>query len=80
VVYAVMEQDLSKAEAARTFGISRTSVHTWVNAYRRRGEQGLRSKPRGRPGRCRHAAVVDLRAWLVLRISARTLPELRRVR
>ena len=39
VVYAVMEQKLSKAEAARTFGISRTSVHTWVSAYRRRGER-----------------------------------------
>ena len=52
VVHAVMEQDLSKAEAARTFGISRTSVHTWVSAYLRRGERALRSKPRGRPRRC----------------------------
>jgi transposase len=30
-------------------------VHTWVSAYRRRGERALRSKPRGRPRRSRLA-------------------------
>jgi transposase len=55
VVHAVVEHKLSKAEAARTFGISRTSVHTWVSAYRRGGERALRSKPRGRPRRSRLA-------------------------
>ncbi|MHC4400932.1 MAG: IS630 family transposase [Planctomycetota bacterium] len=55
VVHAVIEQKLCKAEAARTFGISRTSVHNWVSAYRRRGERALRSKPRGRPRRSRLA-------------------------
>ncbi len=51
VVQAVCEQKMSKAAAARTFNVSRTSVHDWVNKFRRRGAPGLNSKPRGRP-RC----------------------------
>lgn len=51
VVQAVCEQNMSKAAAARTFNVSRTSVHNWVNKFQRRGASGLTSKPRGRP-RC----------------------------
>lgn len=51
VVQAVCEQNMSKAAAARTFNVSRTSVHNWVHKFRRRGAPGLNSKPRGRP-RC----------------------------
>jgi transposase len=47
VVQAVREQGLSKAEAARVFGVSRTSVHTWVDLYNEHGETGLTPK---RPG------------------------------
>jgi len=49
VVQAVVEQGLSKSVAARMFGVSRTSVHHWVDKFRSRGARGLTSKPRGRP-------------------------------
>ncbi len=49
VVKAVTEQGLSKSAAARTFGVSRTSVHQWVDKFQCRGARGLTSKPRGRP-------------------------------
>jgi len=49
VVGAVVEQGLSKAEAARVFGVSRTSVHTWINLYHQSGTEGLTPKRPGRP-------------------------------
>jgi len=49
VVQAVTEQGLSKSVVARTFGVSRTSVHHWVDKFRSRGARGLTSKARGRP-------------------------------
>jgi transposase len=55
VVQAVVDQGMSKAQAARTFCVSRTSVHEWVKKYRSRGTQGLQSKRRGRPRRSRLA-------------------------
>jgi transposase len=55
VVRAVREQGMSKAEAARTFSVSRTSVHGWLNSYQSRGAAGLCSQPRGRPKRSRLA-------------------------
>ncbi len=48
-VRAVIEQDLSKAEAARVFGVSRTSVHSWLDLYQHDGEEGLVPKRPGRP-------------------------------
>ncbi len=48
-VRAVIEQGLYKAEAARVFGVSRTSVHTWVALYEVHGEAGLTPKRSGRP-------------------------------
>ncbi len=48
-VAAVVDRGLSKAEAARMFGVSRTSVHTWVDLYRTQGEEGLTPKRAGRP-------------------------------
>ena len=48
-VRAVIEQDLSKAEAARVFGVSRTSVHSWLGLYQENGEEGLVPKRPGRP-------------------------------
>ena len=47
-VRAVTEQGMSKAEAARVFGVSRTSVHLWLDLYQQHGEEGLVP---GRPGR-----------------------------
>jgi len=48
VVHAVSNGELSKAKAARVFGVSRTSVHEWMKLYRAYGEDGLVPK---RPGR-----------------------------
>jgi transposase len=60
VVAAVVEQGLSKSEAARVFGVSRTSVHLWLDLYRRRGEAALRPK---RPGRKKQPS--RLKGWQV---------------
>ena len=48
-VRAVMDQGLSKAEAARVFGVSRTSVHSWIDLFQQNGEDGLIPKRPGRP-------------------------------
>ena len=47
-VCAVIEQGMSKAEAARVFSVSRTSVHSWLDLYQQNGDEGLVPK---RPGR-----------------------------
>lgn len=49
VVGAVLDQGLSKAEAARVFGVSRTSVHAWVDLYHKNGAVSLTPKRPGRP-------------------------------
>jgi len=46
-VWAVIQEGLNKAEAARVFGVSRTSVHTWLDLYDSQGDAGLAPK---RPG------------------------------
>ncbi len=48
-VRAVIDQGLSKAEAARVFGVSRTSVHSWLDLYEQSGQDGLVPKRPGRP-------------------------------
>lgn len=55
VVHAIVEQGLSKIEAAKTFGVARSSVHTWIKAYEARGLSGLKVRRRGRPKRSRFA-------------------------
>lgn len=49
VVRAVIEDGMSKAEAVRTFRVSKTAVFGWLKARRRRGERALCGRPRGRP-------------------------------
>ena len=49
VVRAVVDRGMTQVETVDTFGVSRTSVHHWVKAYRQRGAKALTSKPRGRP-------------------------------
>jgi transposase len=39
---------MKQVEAAKIFGVSRTSIWTWVKTYTQSGEAGLRSKKRGR--------------------------------
>ena len=48
-VRAVIERGLTKAEAARVFGVSRPSVHSWLDLYQQNGEDGLVPKRPGRP-------------------------------
>jgi len=48
-VQAVNQQGLSKSEAARVFGVSRTSVHAWIALHRKGGMDGLTPKRPGRP-------------------------------
>ncbi|MCP4247095.1 MAG: helix-turn-helix domain-containing protein, partial [bacterium] len=48
-VRAGIQQGLSKAEAARGFGVSRTSVHSWMALYYENGEDGLTPKRAGSP-------------------------------
>jgi len=40
---------MSQTDAARTFGISRQSIHAWQRRWRAGGARALRSRPRGRP-------------------------------
>ena len=58
VVHAVINGALSKVKAAKVFGVSRTSVHTWVKLYRQHGKEGLIPK---RPGRCKGGGY--LKGW-----------------
>lgn len=51
VVRAIVERGMSKAEAVRTFGVSKTAVFRWIKGYRKGGERALASRPRGRPKR-----------------------------
>ena len=64
VVHAVVKQGMRQVDAVRTFGVSRTSIHNWVNAHVEGGAAALRSKPRGRPRRSRlagHQAATTVR-------------------
>ena len=49
VVHAVNNREMTKSEAARVFGVSRTSVHAWLDLYDEEGEQGLVPRRPGRP-------------------------------
>ena len=49
-VQAVVSGGMTQTTAAAVFGVTRTSVCLWVNAYKREGEAGLISKRKGRPG------------------------------
>jgi len=63
-VRAVREAGMSKSEAARTFGVSRTSIHAWLGKFSVRGAPGLASRARGRPKRSRlagHQAATTVR-------------------
>jgi transposase len=49
VVHAVINEGMSISKAASVFGVSRTSVHAWLDLYRKEGEEGLVPKRPGRP-------------------------------
>ena len=63
-VRAVREEGMSKSEAARAFGVSRTSIHAWLGKFAVRGAAGLASRTRSRPQRSRlagHQAATTVR-------------------
>jgi len=49
VVRAIVEQNMTKAEAVRVFGVSKTAVFKWLKAYHTGGPQALAAQPQGRP-------------------------------
>ncbi len=55
VVHAVAEQGMGPVEAARVFGVGRTSIHTWMKTYRVGGESALKARKRGPKPRSRLA-------------------------
>ena len=48
-VQAVVSGRMTQTTASEIFGVTRTSVCLWVNAYRKHGETALQSKRKGRP-------------------------------
>ena len=48
-VVAALDQGMSQARAARTFGVSRQSANAWWGRYRERGAEALTARKRGRP-------------------------------
>ena len=48
VVHAIIKGGMSTSEAARVFGVSRTSIWAWNKKYQKDGQIGLVSKKRGR--------------------------------
>lgn len=48
-VVAAIDDGMSIAEAARTFGVSRQGIYNWLDRVAESGQRGLKSRPRGRP-------------------------------
>jgi transposase len=55
VVAAVLDQQLSQVEAARTFGVSRMSIYNWLGAVEEAGRSALKAHKRGPKGGLRLA-------------------------
>jgi transposase len=55
VVRAVVHDGVPQTEAARLFGVGRTSIHRWVKGYRRGGRKALAARKRGPKPRSRLA-------------------------
>lgn len=59
-----MAEGMLPAEAARTCGVSRQSIYTWLQRVRVGGTRALRSRPRGRPSQIQrkpHQAATTVR-------------------
>lgn len=52
-VLAAVRAGMRKSEAARVFGVSRTSIDSWLAKVEGGGLRALKSKPRGRPRQSR---------------------------
>jgi transposase InsO family protein len=74
-----LEEGISREVISRELGVGESSVSVWVRSYRQKGEDGLRSQPRGvRPGQKKlpepvTARIVELKkaepSWGVKRIA-----------
>jgi transposase len=60
-VLEVLEAGLPVTEVADRYGVSRQSVHAWVNRYRAGGLEGLADRSH-RPNRCPHQLAAALEA------------------
>jgi transposase InsO family protein len=60
-VLEVLEAGLPVTEVADRYGVSRQSVHTWVNRYRAGGLEGLADRSH-RPNRCPHQLAAAVQA------------------
>jgi len=65
-------QALGITQAARTFHVSRTSIHAWVKAYEEDGEAGLAS---GKPGRPRQPRLTKAQTAKALRLIVGRCPD-----
>ncbi|MCI2415846.1 helix-turn-helix domain-containing protein [Saccharopolyspora sp. K220] len=64
-VVAAVESGVSQSHVARTFGVSRKTVGTWVRAYQEKGEQAFRPRRRGRRRGEQLALSTAQQEWLV---------------
>jgi transposase len=72
VVAAVTEQGISQVEAARTFGVTRQSIHNWLRAVERSGASGLKAHKRGpKP----HSRLAGHQAGTVVRLIENRCPD-----
>ena len=47
VVHAILEQGMAQSEAGRLFGVGRSSIYYWLEAYRKGGYAALKAHKRG---------------------------------
>jgi transposase len=57
-----VKNGMTQVEAARTFGVTRQAIGTWMEVYQEMGTAGLRAKKRGRP------AGISLEGWQAAQI------------
>ena len=50
VMHAVLDEGMSPTQAARVFGVSRTSIYNWKKAVKHGGRERLRARKRGPKG------------------------------
>lgn len=74
-VVTAVRGGMKKAAAARAFGVSRTSIDTWLDKVARGNITSLRSQPRGRPRESRLPA--HQAATIVKQITDRTPDQLK---
>lgn len=71
-VVAAVQVGMKQVEAARTFGVSRQSIHTWRRRFRARGARGLASGRRGRP---RQPRLAPYQAAITVRVITDRCPD-----